>query len=68
METYIRMVKYDDIITLIEGGENENPTFSIQVYLTQNIEDIGIYDDLNGGNLVISQDNDITVGGDEIKK
>jgi hypothetical protein len=67
METYIRMVKYGDIITLIEDNGNENPTFSIQVYLTQNIEDIGIYDDLNGGNLVTSQD-DITVGGDEIKK
>lgn len=54
METYIRTVKYDDINNLLEDEFNENPIFLVQIFLTQNIEDIGIYDDL--------PDNKINIG------
>ncbi len=57
METYIRTVKYSDVVNLLEDesdtriinlNEDKEPSFLIQVFLTQNIEDIGIYDDLVG--------------------
>ena len=57
METYIRTVKYSDVVSLLEDesdttrinlSEDKEPSFLIQVFLTQNIEDIGIYDDLVG--------------------
>jgi hypothetical protein len=56
METYIRKVKHSDVIDLIENEEvraqsninnDGEATFLIQVFLIQNIEDIGIYDDLD---------------------
>lgn len=69
METYIRTVKYGDVISSLDDENNDNPTFLVQIFLTQNIEDIGIYNDLTGGDRNISiGDNVGDVGNQGIKK
>jgi hypothetical protein len=58
METYIRNIKISDVEKSLS---KENPIINLQILLTQNIEDIGIYNDV-GPEI---RSNDITIENDK---